>query len=136
MKLKTILTFLLLTNLLICFSQTGINYQAIARDAQGREMVSTSFTIHFSILQNGTNGTLEWQESQTAHTNEFGLFNLVIGTGDRLDGHATFDEINWGVGTHFLKVEAKFDEGQGFTTIGTTQMTAVPYALYAGKAGS
>ncbi len=138
MKLKIILLFLLVTISMVGYNQTqplGINYQAIARDAQGLGLVSTSITIRFSILQNGINGTLEWQESQTARTNEFGLFTLIIGQGDRLGGSATsFDSIMWGSGIHFLKVEADF--GNGFATIGTTQMTAVPYALYAGKTGN
>lgn len=138
MKFKVLFILFSITQIFVGFGQTvpiGINYQAIARDTHGEELINSSIDIKFSIIKNGANGTLEWQESHTAHTNEFGLFTLIIGQGNRLDGTATsFDKINWGDGSHYLKVEAKFSNE--YSVLGTTQMTAVPYAMYAEKAGN
>ncbi len=115
--------------------QVGINYQAVARNAQGIELASTSLGVRFSILLNNPNGTVEWEETDNVTTNSFGLFTVIIGQGDRQSGTAAeFDSIQWGNGVHYLKVEVNF--GSGYTDLGTTQMTAVPYAMYADRAGN
>jgi hypothetical protein len=113
----------------------GINYQAVAQNAQGIEITSANLGVRFSILLNDPNGILEWQETHNVTTSNFGLFTAIIGQGNRTDGTATvFDSIHWGSGTHYLRVEINF--GSGYLDLGTTQMTAVPYALYADKAGN
>ncbi len=138
MRPKIFITIILLLNLVTGNCQVhpvGINYQAVARNAQGVEITSTNLGVRFSILLNDPNGTLEWQETHNVTTNNFGLFTAIIGQGDRIEGTAAqFDSIQWGNGTHYLKVEVNF--GTGYLEIGTTQMTAVPYAMYADVAGN
>lgn len=117
------------------FSQTaGINYQAVARDAQGTILANKSLSVLVSILSNDINGDLIWQEEHNPQTNVLGLFTLVIGNGIYKSGSSSkFENINWGASTHFLKVEIDF--GQGYKFMGTTQMLYVPYAYYAVHSG-
>ena len=125
---KTLLT---LTSVLFCvitFAQSvpqGINYQGVARDATGAELANDTLTVQFSILSNSITGNASWQETHTVITNNFGLFTAVIGGGAaNLGASATFDAINWGASTHFLKVELNGID------MGTTQLMSVPYSLY------
>ncbi|MGY8989656.1 MAG: hypothetical protein ACKVJA_05315, partial [Flavobacteriales bacterium] len=48
---------------------------------------------------------------------------------------ATFDDMDWGAANHYLKIEMDATGGTNYAMIGTTQMMAVPYALYAKSAG-
>src|SRR6266542_4892369 len=117
-------------------SPTGINYQAVARDNSGTEISNRSIEVKFSILENSYTGTLVWEEKQTTTTNTFGLFTVTIGqTANRNAGVVNFDSIKWGNGSHYLKVEVDFGDNN-FINMGTTQMLAVPYALYAKTAGN
>jgi hypothetical protein len=109
----------------------GINYQAAAHDASGNPLANQNATIRIGILSSSPSGTLEWEEEHTVATNDYGLFNLVIGTGTStgLGNQVTFADINWSLSTHFLKVE--LDAGSGFELVGTMQFMSVPYALHA-----
>jgi antitoxin component of MazEF toxin-antitoxin module len=115
----------------------GINYQAVARDNSGTELANQSLDVKFSIFLNSPTGTLEWEETENTQTNQFGLFTLTIGlSNNRTGGTAmVFDSIRWGAGPHYLMVEVNFG-GSTYVNMGTTQMLAVPYALYAKTAGN
>jgi hypothetical protein len=130
------ITFLLLTFLtaLQTFSQTpqAINYQAVARNAQGLIIPAQNINIRFSIIDGSVSGTVLYQETQSATTNNYGLFTLSIGKGTAVTG--TFAGVNWGSGTDkFLKVEIASSAGGGYDLQGTTQLLSVPYALYSEK---
>lgn len=118
----------------VSWTQTpqAINYQAVARDAGGQILPNKSLTVRLSIKTNGPAGTTVYQETHAVFTNTHGLFSLLIGQGNPVVG--TFANLNWGQESHFLKVEV--DDGTGYLDMGTTQFVAVPYALYAEKAGS
>lgn len=52
----------------------------MAWDDAGDLMKSTSLTVRIIILsEDATTGTLQWEETHSATTNEFGLFSLQIG---------------------------------------------------------
>jgi len=59
-------------------------------------MKSTSLTVRISILsEDATTGNLEWEETHLATTNEYGLFTIQIGAGNRSAGSVTeFSDIN------------------------------------------
>jgi len=100
----------------------GINYQAVARDASGNPLVSTSVTIIFDIRQGAFNGTSVYNETHSLTTNQFGLFSTVIGQGSVNSG--TFSTIAWGSSSYWLNVDVNtFD-------MGTTEFMSVPYSLY------
>ena len=104
----------------------GINYQAVARDANGDVMMNQVLTIQFSIISDIINSTISWQETHQDTTNDYGLFTAIIGQGATTNGgsSATFDVIDWASSTHFLKVE------MNGVDMGTTQLMSVPYSIY------
>lgn len=108
----------------------GINYQAVARDNYGKEIVNTPIEVQFTIRSGSPTGTVVYQEVFTdVTTSRYGVFSLVIGKGDPVSG--TFTDINWASFNHYLQVSVKFENN--FMDMGTMQFMAVPYALYAGK---
>ena len=114
----------------ISFAQSvpqGINYQAVARDVNGDVLMNQALTIQFSVISDITTSTISWQETHTAATNDYGLFTAIIGQGTStsLGSSTTFDLIDWGSTTHFLRVEINGVD------MGTTQLISAPYSLHA-----
>jgi hypothetical protein len=132
---KTLLTLLSVLFCAITFAQSvpqGINYQAVARDANGAVLMNQTLTIQFSVISDITTipPTISWQETHTVSTNDYGLYTAIIGGGTTtsVGSSATFDVIDWGASNHLLKVEVDF--GSGYLDMGTTAFMSVPYALY------
>ena len=127
---------LTLTSVLFCaitFAQSvpqGINYQAVARDANGAVLMNQNLTIQFSVISDITTSAVSWQETHTVTTNDYGLYTAIIGQGTStsVGFSASFDVIDWGASNHLLKVEVDF--GSGYLDMGTTAFMSVPYALY------
>ena len=131
MKKLTLFAFgCLVPILLLSQIPQGFNYQAVARDASGDILASTSLTVRISILQNSTSGPLVWEGYHMITTNSYGLFSIIIGQGT--GGLTEFSEINWSSGNFFLKVEV--DDGNGMINMGTSQILSVPLALHASTA--
>jgi hypothetical protein len=137
MKRFILLVFSILLTFTVAMSQDGINYQGAATDANGDELTNQSISIRASVLSTSANGNLEWEETHSTTTDQFGLFNVVIGQGTNTTNGATatFDEMDWGSANHFIKIEMDATGGTNYAMIGTTQMMSVPYALYAKSAG-
>jgi hypothetical protein len=105
-----------------------VNYQAVVRDATtGGELTNQPVEVIFKVLDGSPSGAILYQESHSAETNNFGLVNLLIGSGEVLAG--TFGNINWGAGARWLAVE--IDTGEGFEEVSNTRLISVPYALHA-----
>jgi microcystin-dependent protein len=114
-------------------SGRGFSYQAVARGGDGQVKPSTNIEIRFSLLPNGAAITPDWQETQVATTDEFGVFALTIGKGIKSAGSfAKFGDINFGIAEYWIKVELK-DNGT-WQEINKTQLLSVPYAEVAGNA--
>lgn len=113
----------------------GINYQAVARQANGTLITNTPITVRLSIISDVPNNVVQYQETHTGiTTNQFGLFTLVIGGGTPSGGLLNnFSAITWGSIAPFLKIEV--NAGTGFEDMGTVQFWSVPYALYAANGG-
>lgn len=107
----------------------GISYQAIALNGSGTPVVSSNVRLKLSILDVSATGTTLYSETHLKTTNAQGLFNLVIGQGTVVSG--TFNTINWGTNSKFLKVEMDATGGTTYALVGTTQLLSVPYALAA-----
>jgi hypothetical protein len=127
------LLLILLCLPMIGFGQSvpqGINYQAVARDANGDVLMNQALTIQFSVISDITTSAVSWQETHTVSTNDYGLYTAIIGQGiaTSVGSSATFDVIDWGASNHLLKVE--IDYGSGLVDMGTTAFMSVPYALY------
>lgn len=121
---KYVITFLLIacTETILAQAPMQIPYQGVARDAQGIALQNQQISLRLSIED--FSGTDLFQEVHSANTNQFGLFNVQIGSIQNLN-------IDWGSGTKFLHIEMDTQGGTNFIDLGSTQFLSVPYALYA-----
>lgn len=104
----------------------GINYQAAARDGNGDVMSNKSISVKAVIATGSSGSNVEYTETHSVTTNDYGLFNIIIGQGSTSDN---FGALSWGSKKHHLKIE--IDAGNGFVSMGTVAFEAVPYALSA-----
>jgi hypothetical protein len=110
-------------------SPLGINYQSVVRNGQGAIVANQNIRLRHSVRQLSATGTIEYQETIETGTNEYGMFNTVIGTGVPVTSN--FGSINWGSGDKFLQIEIDITGGTNYVDMGNTQLMSVPYALYA-----
>jgi hypothetical protein len=136
--MKRLFTFLICLSLLIgsisAQTPSAFKYQAVVRDNAGQIIINKSVGFRISILQTSATGSAVYSEKHVAQTNAFGLVNLEIGNGTKLSG--TFSTIDWGTGSYFVKIELDASNNGAFSEMGTSQLLAVPYSMYAGKAGN
>jgi len=112
----------------------GINYQGVARDNEGKPIVSKNISVRISILKNATQGEVEYSETHKPQTNQFGLFSLIIGQGTA--GTGSFAFVSWAVGNKWLQIEIDPDGGSSFQLAGSQQLMSVPYAFYSEYSGN
>ncbi len=106
----------------------GINYQGVARDPSGNAISMKNIGVQFTILQGGTN---VFSETKNITTDTFGLYTHVIGSANP----GPFTGINWAAGNLSIQIGIDPTGSSSYTTVATTQLQSVPYALYAGSAG-
>jgi len=132
--MKQILFVALLTLMALgnTFAQvpTAFNYQAVAHDSFGTLLTNRNVSVRFTLSEGVAPGTPQYVETQTATTNQFGLFTLKVGMGTPTFG--SMNAVNWLSGNIYLLVEYDQDGGTNYLNMGATQMLSVPYALYAG----
>ncbi len=140
---KTVIALFVLS--VINFTETyaqgvpqGFNYQAIARDASNLLVTNHAIGIKIGIYSGSAGGTLEWEETHTPNSNQFGLFTLVIGQGTSTGNGSisTFSSINWGAASHYLKVSMDITGGSNYVQMDNSQLLSVPYAFYSAQASS
>ena len=132
-SMKRILsTVVMAMMLLMSFAQMPqtFSYQAVVRDAENNLVVSKPIVMELSILQGSDDGEVVYSEKHIVSTNSNGLISLEMGAGVSRDD---FSAIDWSNAPYFVKTVAEFD---GKTITGITPLLAVPYALYAAKAGN
>lgn len=112
----------------------AFNYSAVARDAQSNPIASQTIGIQISILQTTSIGPVVYSENHFVNTDQYGLFNLIIGAGAIQSG--SMGTIDWSGDNYYLKVGMDANGGTNFLTMGTTQLISVPYALHAATADS
>jgi len=128
-KLFTILALLTFSGLLNAQAPQLIRYQGVARDAAGMPIANGTIQVQFEIHNTSAIGPVIYTENHTGvTTNQFGLFNLTIGSLTPLPANL------FGTGDEFLEVSVDF--GSGLTSMGTSQLLSVPYALYADSCGT
>ncbi len=112
----------------------GINYQGVARDSNGKPLISQDISVRITILKDGSSGDTEFAEIHTVKTNSFGLFMLVIGHGKATSG--SFEFISWAIGNKWLQIELDPAGGNSFQLMGSQQLMSVPYAFYSTYSGN
>ena len=122
----------LLITVLVFFANAqapqSFKYQSIARNASGLPIVNGSIGLRISIHDLSATGTVVYSETYTALTNDFGVFGIAVGGGSVVSGD--FSTIDWGAGEKYIEVEADFNGGSSYTSMGASQLLSVPYALY------
>ncbi len=110
----------------------GINYQAAVRDVDGKPLTNKRITVRFSVRDGAVNGPVVFSETHSVDTDAYGLFDLVIGTGNAVSG--SFSSVNWAQSAKFLQVEVDPAGLTNFKPLMTTRFWAVPYAVIADSA--
>lgn len=110
------------------------NYQGVARDGTGNIIVSGSIGLKFEIVQGSPTGTVAYAETTTANPSSSGIFTTAIGAGTPVSG--PLSSVNWANGPFFIRVSIDPAGGTSYSSVGTSQLLSVPYALYAEKAGN
>lgn len=111
----------------------ALNYQAVARDASGAILSNQAIRLKINILQGGAFGPVQYSETHSATTNQFGLFALKVGRGTPVTG--TFSAVPWTQADQWLQVEMDPNGGNNFFLMGSSELISVPYALYAERVG-
>jgi hypothetical protein len=136
MKKSILLVAVLLLTTLSAWAQSvpqAMNYQAVARDAGGSILANQNIRIKFNILQGSAFGPVQYSETHTVTTNQFGLFSLKVGRGTPVTG--TFSNVPWTNANQWLQVEMDPTGGNNFFLMGSSELISVPYALYAERVG-
>jgi hypothetical protein len=141
---KLLLGFLIILSANVFAQQKGISYQAViinpnsisapGYNAVGTPLANKSVCMSFQIL-NAASQT-EYQETQTISTDQYGMVNLVIGTGTKTGGTAaSLAAVTWSLGGKSLVVAVN-TEGtcSSYTEISRQALNYVPYAMYADDA--
>jgi Repeat of unknown function (DUF5907) len=113
-----------------------INYQAVARNSVGNVIPNKKITVRLSIREGSATGTVLYKETRTIATNNFGLFNIAIGSSGADNTTGTISGIDWSTVVKFIQVEIDPDGGSNFINMGAAQLLSVPYALYAGSSST
>ena len=105
-------------------------YQSVIKNSSGYLLKNQEIGLRISILFNSSNGMSVYSEEHLVESNSNGLVTLIIGEGVTSD---VFNDIDWGNGEYYLKVEVDPEGGINYTMNQTSQLLSVPYALYAGN---
>ena len=138
---KTILVLMFLISAVV-FAQekrNGITYQAVIinNNEEGLPGVNNSNApfIDNQICIKATikdeNGTIEYEEVIKTLTDQYGMINIVIGTGDPITT-TSWDQISWSAASKSLQVDVDLTaQCYSFQNVSLQELTSVPFALYA-----
>src|SRR5689334_11241373 len=118
-----------------CYSQsvpTGIQYQAVARNASGEVLPNRSLTLRIKLEGAPAKGSITYySEEHEVTTNQLGLFTLVVGNGIKAVG--VFENIPWSSEDIWMAVSLRDmcseDKCFDFTAVSESRLLAVPYAF-------
>lgn len=128
----SILSLFLFASELSAQTNNGFKYQGVLRDASGNILDGQNVSLNFSIRQQTINGTIIYQQTINQTVNPIGAVTVVIGEGTATIGD--FNTIDWSQGPYFLETAVDITGGTNFSTLGTTELLSVPYALHSNTA--
>ena len=115
----------------------GIAYQAVAvkdgaysvagQNPQAIYWSNKDIKVRFTIFDTYPNGSSQYSEVHTTSTDEYGVFNLIIGQGSGLSGD--FTTIPWELGDAHLQVEIDFENTNKYVLSVIEKFWSVPFAL-------
>ncbi len=115
----------------------GIAYQAVAikdgphslggQNASSFNWSNKDIQVRFTIFEKYPGGSNQYTEVHKTKTDEYGVFNLIIGQGQSISG--VFNNIQWDLGTAHLQVEIDFENNNTFKLTSLERFWSVPYAF-------
>lgn len=133
--LLLIVTIVLFESVQAQIPQT-LNYQGIARNANGEPIRYQEISVRISIIDSALAGKMAYQETRRVRTNYVGLFNIVIGSPDAFYVLGSIGAVDWATGNKHIRLEIDPAGQSNYTIAGTTKLQSVPYALYSTPSGS
>ena len=129
MKKVLAIIFILLGSIAANAQNKGFTYQALIVDNLGKPIVSKSIKVQFSIIPTAATNAAVYSEEHTVTTSETGEINLVVGSSTTILAGTSLAAVNWNVNPMYLST--RVDVGDGYKSLGATQLQTVPYAMYA-----
>ena len=121
-------------------AQTGIFFQAIARDNFTNPAKDRKIYVQTNIMQSSPTGTIVLIEQHETNTDAYGIFSIMVGNGERVGGTAAgLSTIDWSKGPYYLNINIAitpvgvgsiWDFTKEWVNLGTTIFGTVPFALY------
>ena len=121
-------------------AQTGIFFQAIARDNSSNPAKDRIIYVQTNIIQSSPTGTIVLAEEHQTNTDGHGVFSIMVGNGIRVGGIVKdLSSIDWSKGPYYLNINiaitpvgggASWDYTKEWVNLGTTIFGTVPYALF------
>jgi hypothetical protein len=121
-------------------AQTGIFFQAIARDNYSNSAKDRKIYVQTNIIQSSPTGTIVLAEEHQTNTDGHGVFSIMVGNGIRVGGTVkSLITIDWSKGPYYLNINiaitpvgggASWDYTKEWVNLGTTIFGTVPYALF------
>ena len=122
----------------------GIAYQAVAvkdgpyslagQNPQAIYWSDKEIQVRFTIYEKYPGGSTQYSEFHATKTDDYGVFNLIIGQGNVISGD--FPKIPWDLGTAHLQVEIDFDNNGTYKLTSLERFWSVPYAFITRKSSS
>lgn len=122
----------------------GIAYQAVAvkdgpysiagQNPQAIYWSNKDINVRFTIYEKYPGGANQYSETHATKTDDYGVFNLIIGQGNVISGD--FTKIPWDLGTAHLQVEIDFDNSGTYKLTSLERFWSVPYAFVTRKSSS
>jgi hypothetical protein len=129
------ITFSINTN-----AQTGIFFQAVARDNSSNPAKDRKIYVQTNIIQSSPTGTIVLSEEFKTNTDAHGVFSIMLGNGQRVGGTVVgISLIDWPKGPFYLNINiaitpvssgVSWDYTKEWINLGTTIFGTVPYALF------
>jgi hypothetical protein len=116
----------------------GINFQAIAKDDAGNPANNRKVYVEASIIKGTANGAVVFGEYHTTNSNENGIFNIVIGKGERFIGVNDIYAIDWPSAKYFFHLKIaitpitpsiNWEKNNEWIDLGSVEFGVVPYAI-------
>ena len=137
---KLFLFFLIFFVTLDTNAQYGIYFQAIARDNFNNPAKDRKLYVQSNIIQAKPTGDIVYTEEHISNTDATGIFNIMVGNGNRVGGSITsFNSIDWSQYPYYINIKIaitpisasnNWDYSKEWIDIGTSIFGSVPFALY------
>ena len=137
---KSFLLFLILFVVLNVDAQSGIFFQAIARDYNTNPAKNRKIYVQSNIIASSPTGTIVLSEEHQTNTDDYGVFSIMVGNGLRVGGSASgLSTVDWSKGPFYLNLKIAitpvgvgiaWDYKIEWVDLGTTVFGTVPFALY------